>query len=304
MLFRSIQEFLTNPVLSSKDKSAGIEALLKKASPKGHSEISKNFFEVLAENGRLYEAEKVMADFLEIMSAHRGEVKVTITTAQPLEKDLQKRIEESLKGSALAGAGKTLIIENKVSEAILGGLVVDMGDGRTLDLSVASKVNKLNASLQGAFFCYSLLSESTADHLSSRSFSSPSPPFAVLLPSSTSTSSLPSATRYATTLLLVDSHSSPSTPTPLFAFAVRRADLNARDAPKAGARDGREGRSTWGRRARVTKSRQVSLRLEVGLSVPASVVRISRCCALLLPARPCFLRRVASRYPRAGALVL
>lgn len=147
----SIQDFLSNPILSSSDRSKGIDELLKKASPKaGPSELTKNFFEVLAQNGRLYQADKTINDFLEIMSAHRGEVKVTITTASPLEKDLQKRLEDSLKGSALAGEGKTLIIENKINEAVLGGLIVDFGD-KTVDLSVASKVNKLNAQLQGAF---------------------------------------------------------------------------------------------------------------------------------------------------------
>ena len=147
-----IQDFLANPVLSSKDRAAGIDELLKAASPKAAvSEVTKTFFEVLADNGRLYDAEKVIDDFLEIMSAHRGEVKVTITTAQPLEKDLQKRLEDSLKQSALAGQGKTLIIQNKVNEAVLGGLIVDFGD-KTVDLSVASRVNKLNATLQGIIF--------------------------------------------------------------------------------------------------------------------------------------------------------
>ncbi|GAA5962467.1 hypothetical protein JCM3765_004306 [Sporobolomyces pararoseus] len=143
----SVQDFLANPILSSSDKTAGIEALLKKSSPKGASDLTKNFFEVLADNGRLYETDKVISDFLDIMSAHRGEVKVTITTAAPLEKDLQKRLEESLKASQVAKNGKSLLIENKVNEAVLGGLVIDFGD-KTLDLSVASKVSKLNAQLQ------------------------------------------------------------------------------------------------------------------------------------------------------------
>ncbi|SGY14423.1 BQ5605_C010g06178 [Microbotryum silenes-dioicae] len=142
----TIQDFLSNPVLSSADKSKGIDELLKRSKATG-SDLTKNFFEVLAENGRLYQADKTIADFLEIMSAHRGEVKVTITTAQPLERDLQKRLEDSLKQSSLAGSGKTLVIENKVNEAVLGGLIVDF-DGKSVDLSVASKVNKLNATLQ------------------------------------------------------------------------------------------------------------------------------------------------------------
>lgn len=143
----SIQEFLSNPVLSKADKSAGIDELLKKAS-KTPSELTRNFFEVLAENGRLYESTKAIADFAEIMSAHRGEVRVTITSAVPLEKDIQKRLEDTLRQSVRATEGKSMQFEHKVAESVLGGLVVDFGD-KTIDLSVLSKVNKLNASLQG-----------------------------------------------------------------------------------------------------------------------------------------------------------
>ncbi|KAM0748887.1 F1 complex, OSCP/delta subunit of ATPase [Meredithblackwellia eburnea MCA 4105] len=143
----SVQEFLSNPVLSSKDRAAGIESLLKKGSKGTPSEITKNLFEVLADNGRLYESEKVIADFFEILSAHRGEVKVVITSAVPLEKDIQKRLEDALKQSVKASEGKSVIFENKINESVLGGVVVDFGD-KTIDLSVASKVNKLNAALQ------------------------------------------------------------------------------------------------------------------------------------------------------------
>jgi F-type H+-transporting ATPase subunit O len=62
------------------------------------------------------------------MSAHRGEVKVTITTAEPLEKDLQKRLESALKSSQVGGGGKSLIIENKIDSNVLGGLIVDFGE--------------------------------------------------------------------------------------------------------------------------------------------------------------------------------
>ncbi|KAK4704389.1 F-type H+-transporting ATPase subunit delta, partial [Phenoliferia sp. Uapishka_3] len=146
----SVAEFLANPVLSAKDKSEGIDSLLKKAS-KSPSELTRNLFTVLAENGRLYESDKVINNFLEIMSAHRGEVKVIITSAVPLEKDIQNRLEASLKQSVRAAEGKTMIFENKVVPSLLGGVVVDFDD-TTIDLSVASKVNKLNASLERSSF--------------------------------------------------------------------------------------------------------------------------------------------------------
>lgn len=100
------------------------------------------------------------------MQAHRGEVKVTITTAQPLEKDLQKRLEDALKSSQVAQSGKNLVFENKINEAQLGGVVIDVGD-KTIDLSVASRVSRLNQQLEGPFppllLCAPLVSV-RADH--------------------------------------------------------------------------------------------------------------------------------------------
>ncbi|BGP16845.1 hypothetical protein JCM10213_003335 [Rhodosporidiobolus nylandii] len=145
----TVRDFLANPVLTKEDKTSGIAALLKKSSPKGASEFTQNLFEVLAENGRLYETEKVIDNFLEIMSAHRGEVKVVITTAEPLESDLRKRLESALKASQAAAGGKNLVIENKVKEGIMGGLLVELGD-RVVDLSVASRVSRLNSQLSQA----------------------------------------------------------------------------------------------------------------------------------------------------------
>lgn len=83
------------------------------------------------------------------MTAYRGEVQVTVTSATPLDKSTISRIESALKGSQIAskGNGKSLKIVQKVNPAIQGGLVVDFG-GNTVDLSVASKVNKLNALLE------------------------------------------------------------------------------------------------------------------------------------------------------------
>jgi F-type H+-transporting ATPase subunit O len=43
------------------------------------SELTKNFLAVLAENGRLYETDKVVEGFEQIMSAYRGELQITIT---------------------------------------------------------------------------------------------------------------------------------------------------------------------------------------------------------------------------------
>ncbi|KAK0553193.1 ATP synthase F0 subcomplex subunit OSCP atp5 [Tilletia horrida] len=140
--------FLNNPTLAAKEKVAGIEQLLGNKDAKPDA-VTKNLFTVLAENGRLSDTPKVLEGFLELMSAHRGEVTVTITTATPLDKSATQRLESALKNSQIAAknGGKTLNFVTKVNPAIQGGLVVDFGDS-TVDLSVSSRVNQLNALLQ------------------------------------------------------------------------------------------------------------------------------------------------------------
>lgn len=53
------------------------------------------------------------------------------------------RLESSISKSSLIQKGQKVRMENKISETILGGLIVEIGD-RTIDLSVQSRVSKLN----------------------------------------------------------------------------------------------------------------------------------------------------------------
>jgi len=49
---------------------------------------TSNLFDALSENGRLGLSEKVIEDFLQLTSAHRGEVIITITSAKVCDSDL------------------------------------------------------------------------------------------------------------------------------------------------------------------------------------------------------------------------
>ncbi|OCH88878.1 OSCP, subunit 5 of the stator stalk of mitochondrial F1F0 ATP synthase [Obba rivulosa] len=145
-----LNALVTNPTLSMRDRLAGLDALFARASSAKKepvSDITKNLFVVLSENGRLGETEGVIEGFNELVASYRGELTVTITSATPLPRDAQTRLESSLKQSQAAQRAKTLKVQNKVNPAILGGIVIDFGD-KTIDLSVASRVNKLNNLLQ------------------------------------------------------------------------------------------------------------------------------------------------------------
>ncbi|CCM03595.1 uncharacterized protein FIBRA_05733 [Fibroporia radiculosa] len=147
-----LSTFVSNPTLSVKDRYAGLAALYAAAEGTGAkkepvSEVTKNLFVVLSDNGRLGEAQGVIEGFNELVAQHKGELTVTITSAAPLPKEVQTRLEASLKQSQAAQQAKSVKVENKINPSVLGGIVVDFGD-KTLDLSVASRVTRLNNLLQ------------------------------------------------------------------------------------------------------------------------------------------------------------
>ncbi|KAK1761478.1 Mob1/phocein [Echria macrotheca] len=129
------------PTLSAADKSAVVAELIKAAGASG--ETVKNFMATLAENNRLALLPGVVSKFAELMSASRGEVEVVVTSAQPLDNKTLSRLETAVAKSAYVGQGKKLKVTNTVNPDIIGGLVVEVGE-RTIDLSVSSKIAKMN----------------------------------------------------------------------------------------------------------------------------------------------------------------
>lgn len=142
-----LASILSNPALSAGDRSIVAETLAKSQSNIDSSVA--NLLKVLAENNRLDLLGAVSTQFGKLTDAYNGLIQATITTAQPLDSKLFKRVEKALSQSSLVGNGKTLKLENVVKPEIQGGLVVEIAD-RTVDLSISSKINKLNQVLNEA----------------------------------------------------------------------------------------------------------------------------------------------------------
>ena len=114
-----INTFVNNPTLSLQERNKGLQGLFAKLEGTGpkkeaYSDVTKNLFSVLSENGRLGEAEGVIEGFNELVAQHKGELTVTVTSASPLAKDILTRLETTLKQSQAAQAAKVLKITNKV----------------------------------------------------------------------------------------------------------------------------------------------------------------------------------------------
>lgn len=74
-----LREFLENPTINRIEKKNGVQQMLSAGK---YNELTKNFFDTLAENGRLYDTIKIINSYGSLMSAGRGEVQVTITSAK------------------------------------------------------------------------------------------------------------------------------------------------------------------------------------------------------------------------------
>ncbi|KAJ3226100.1 ATP synthase subunit O, mitochondrial [Clydaea vesicula] len=112
---KQLKFVLETPIFGRDIKLKELKALLSKGS---YNKLTGNFFNVLAENGRLDQVEKINHNFDLLISASKGEVTIIVTSAQ-------------------------------VDPAIVGGLIIEIGE-KTIDLSVSAKVNKLNRLLSEA----------------------------------------------------------------------------------------------------------------------------------------------------------
>ncbi|KAE8149330.1 ATP synthase oligomycin sensitivity conferral protein [Aspergillus avenaceus] len=143
---RKLTGLISAPTLTVSDKATIVQELQKLSGDKG--DIVKNLLETLAENNRLGLLEGVCEKFSTLMGAHRGEIDLNITSAQELDKKTINRLEKAVSQSQYS-QGKKLKVVTKVDPELVGGLVVEIGD-RTIDLSVSSKIAKLNKALTDA----------------------------------------------------------------------------------------------------------------------------------------------------------
>lgn len=137
---KNFSQFLSDPIQSRKQKKEIAQKALKNV-----NSTTANLFATLADNNRLANTADIIAAFEQLMSSHRHEVPVTVTSASKLDDKTLKTLKEALQG--FAKKGEQLNISTKIDDSIIGGLVVDIGD-KHIDMSVATKVKKISQQLR------------------------------------------------------------------------------------------------------------------------------------------------------------
>ncbi|XP_026214005.1 ATP synthase subunit O, mitochondrial [Anabas testudineus] len=132
-----ISSIVMNPHVKRSIKQKTFTDALTKAKL---SPITINLINVLADNGRLTLTGDVITAFGKMISAHRGEVICSVTTAQPLDEANLADLKVALKG--FLQKGETIKLETKSDPSILGGMIVSIGD-KYVDMSTKTKIQKL-----------------------------------------------------------------------------------------------------------------------------------------------------------------
>ncbi|CAA6675253.1 unnamed protein product [Spirodela intermedia] len=112
-----------------------VKAVQEIFSEAGFTDVTKNFLAIMAEKGRLRHLEKIAKTFSDLTMAHKGEVKVTVTTVIPLPAEEEKQLKETLQD--IIGQGRL----------ILGGLVCGVGQ-KVFDMSIKTRAKQMERFLR------------------------------------------------------------------------------------------------------------------------------------------------------------
>lgn len=143
---KKLGEFFNNPALSARDRQVVVDTVAQSAGLGLDTDVVR-FLGVLAENNRLNMFVKIQENFEKLNDNYNGIVNATVMSVEPLDPKSLRRIEKALANSKYVGKGKTLRLVNEIKPVIQGGLIVEIED-KTVDLSIASRIQKLNSALQ------------------------------------------------------------------------------------------------------------------------------------------------------------
>lgn len=101
-----------------------------------------NLLKILAEKKQACKFSAVQRVFVENYNRAHNIEPATVVTAVPLEAHLYEKLKVKLE----AMTGKTIVLENKIDPAILGGMTVRLAN-KQIDASVRSRLQKLEKQL-------------------------------------------------------------------------------------------------------------------------------------------------------------
>ncbi|WP_127144250.1 F0F1 ATP synthase subunit delta [Pelagibacterium montanilacus] len=133
--------FLGSPAISNDARRQALGAVLEKAQP---TELVANTLRIVAKNGRLFALSAIITRFKELAAVARNEITAQVVSASPLT-DAQR---DDLVAVLREKVGKTVSLNTRVDESLIGGLVVQVGS-KMIDTSLKTKLSAMKIAMKG-----------------------------------------------------------------------------------------------------------------------------------------------------------
>ena len=137
-----LRRLVRSPVLSRDEQARAVAAVM---AAMGTGDLVRRTVGLLAQKRRLFALKDIIADYLRLLAAHRGETTAEVASARELSADELERLRATLKTIV----GRDVAVETRVDPELLGGLVVRVGS-RMLDSSIRTKLQRLELAMKGA----------------------------------------------------------------------------------------------------------------------------------------------------------
>jgi F-type H+-transporting ATPase subunit delta len=130
----------SNPVFSAEQKKNILDGVFAKVKI---GQMVQNFLKLLADKGRLGKLPEVSQYYQTLLDEAQGIMRGELTTAIDLDDPKQKAIKDQLEKQF----NKSLVLDYKSDEDILGGVVLKVGD-KVLDASLRAQLNILKENIK------------------------------------------------------------------------------------------------------------------------------------------------------------
>ncbi|HBG97709.1 MAG TPA: F0F1 ATP synthase subunit delta [Rhodobacteraceae bacterium] len=124
-------------------RAATARAIMAVALAMNLSELTTSTLGLMAQKGRMFVLGALIGQTRRRIAEHRGEIAAEIVSAAPLTDDQRARLEQVLRGAG----DRTVRIEARVDESLIGGLIVRLGS-RMIDTTIASRLARLQNAIK------------------------------------------------------------------------------------------------------------------------------------------------------------
>ena len=136
----TLRKCLLSPIVPPASKRAVVATLVERAGELSH--ITGRLLALLAERNRLALLPELLEVFRERLMAHRGQVRVQLSTTAPLGGERTREIARLIEGAT----GRDVTVDARVDPALIGGVTVRIGS-MVWDGSVARHLARLRQRL-------------------------------------------------------------------------------------------------------------------------------------------------------------